>query len=121
MLHGPGTLREALHLPGGPPLEFEVAPAAFFQPNTLQAEVLYDQVLRAAGLEGPVAHAFDLYCGTGTIGLALARVAARVTGVELNAAAVANAERNAVDNGLSDKPTFIAGDVGEVHAVPVER
>jgi 23S rRNA (uracil1939-C5)-methyltransferase len=114
-LHGPETLSEALHIEGAPPMRFQIHPRAFFQPNTLQAEVLYAEVIRATGLHdgAKTARVMDLYCGTGTIGLAMAHAAKEVIGIELSPEAVAsartNAERNQVDN-----ITFYQGDVGEV-------
>lgn len=116
LLHGSPVIHEAMNLPNGHTLRFEVHPRAFFQPNTLQAEVLYGEVIRAAGLrEGGDARILDLYCGTGTIGLCLAPYAEHVTGVELVPDAVENARRNAEHNHLHNV-TFIAGDAGEVLA-----
>lgn len=120
-LHGRDVLTEALHLasPGGGEqqqrLVFEVHPRAFFQPNTLQAEVLYGQVLAAAlaGAQRPRL-ALDLYCGTGTIGLCLAPWLERVIGVELVPEAVENARRNASLNGLDGRIEWFAGDVRAV-------
>lgn len=117
-LAGRPTLREELHLPGDHVLSFEVHPRAFFQPNTFQAERLYTQVLRAARLldDGPKpAVALDLYCGTGTIGLAMAPHAQQVVGVEINEEAVVNARHNAAHNRI-DNAQFFAGDVGDVLA-----
>jgi 23S rRNA (uracil1939-C5)-methyltransferase len=114
LLHGPPTLREELHVPGQPPLCFEIHPRAFFQPNTRGAELLYEQVVQACGaLEEK--HVLDLYCGTGTIALYLARHARAVVGIELEPDAVNNARANARNNGI-DNVTFYAGDVGKVLA-----
>jgi len=114
VLAGPGYLREALHIGNTAPLHFKVHPLAFFQPNTLQAERLYEEVALALG-EALTARGrvYDLYCGTGTIALSLARRVHSVVGVDLSAEAIANAVQNAQDNGLANV-TFIAGDVGEV-------
>ena len=68
-LWGEAALREEMHLPGDQRLLFEISPSAFFQPNTLQAEVLYAEALDATGLQTDAASSvLDLYCGTGTIG-----------------------------------------------------
>lgn len=53
-------------------LRFRVSPHSFFQVNPVQAEVLYKQVLRCAGLTGRET-VYDLYCGIGAIALYLAR------------------------------------------------
>jgi len=55
----------------------------------------------------------DLYSGTGAISLLLARQAKRVYGIEVAAAAVADAVRNAHANGI-DNCTFVAGEVRHV-------
>jgi len=113
---GKEVLEEQLHLPGGETLTFEIGPRAFFQPNTRQAERLYREVLERAGLIGAGGEprsALDLYCGTGTIALALAPYADRVAGVEMQADAVENARRNAEDNGI-EHATFFTGDVADV-------
>lgn len=117
LLHGPGTLAEELHVASQPPLRFQIHPRAFFQPNTLQAELLYGEVLRAVGLldggEATPQRVLDLYCGTGTIALCMARHAQRVMGIELSGEAVENAKKNATDNGI-DNVDFFAGDVKDV-------
>lgn len=91
-------------------LRFEISPYAFFQTNTLAAEKLYEQIVRLSRLEDrPVV--YDLYSGTGTIGMVLARHgASRVYGLEENATAVADAERNAVRNDVKNC-RFLAGKV----------
>ena len=117
LLSGSPTLREELNLPGGHTLSFAIHPRAFFQPNTGQAEVIYGMVVEAAGLRGAEAppRVLDLYCGTGTIGLALSPYAAEVVGIELQPDAVENARQNAAHNGV-ENVTFHCGDVGEVLA-----
>ncbi len=52
-------------------LRFRVRPSAFLQTNTEMAARLYELAREYARLTG-VENVFDLYCGTGTIGLALA-------------------------------------------------
>lgn len=113
---GRDVLEEQLHLPGGEVLDFEISPRAFFQTNTEQAERLYAEVLRQSGLRDrndPASCVFDLYCGTGTIALAMSPYADRVAGVEMQADAVENARENAALNGI-DHAEFRVGDVGEV-------
>ncbi len=110
-LAGPDHIVEELHLQGGS-LSFKISPASFFQPNTLQAEKLYDTALQ---LLAPLApnRIFDLYCGTGTLGMAASRSAKEVIGIELSPEAVLDAEENARQNGLTNC-TFLQGDVGKV-------
>ena len=60
-------------------LRVRVRPGAFLQTNTEMAERLYEIAGEFAGLTG-AENVFDLYCGTGTIGLSLARGRARRSG-----------------------------------------
>ena len=92
-------------------LRFRVRPNAFLQTNTDMAERLYSLAIEYAGLTGEET-VYDLYCGTGTIGLALAESAGSVWGVEISEEAVACAIENAELNGI-DNARFFAGNVGQ--------
>ncbi len=131
LLWGEKTIHEYMELPGGQKLMFEILPQAFFQPNTYQAEILYTKVLEASGLLKSSQHSpfilsesatvpqkspeilFDLFCGTGTIGLFCAPFVKKVYGIELNESAVENARANAILNNISTIE-FLAGDVEKV-------
>jgi len=91
---------------------FQVSAGSFFQTNTLQAERLFALVAEACGLGGGET-VVDLYSGTGAISLLLARRCRRVYGIEMAAAAVADAVRNARENGI-ENCTFLAGEVRHV-------
>jgi len=82
-------------------LRFRISPHSFFQVNPAQAEVLYAQAIALAALE-PDDLALDLYCGTGTIALALAQKAGFVIGVESVAPAIDDARDNAARNGFAN-------------------
>ncbi|XP_070331900.1 tRNA (uracil-5-)-methyltransferase homolog A isoform X1 [Odocoileus virginianus] len=82
-------------------LTFRISPHAFFQVNTAAAEVLYTLIQDWAQLDAG-STVLDVCCGTGTIGLALARKVKRVVGVELSQEAVEDARVNALDNELSN-------------------
>lgn len=110
-LSGPEHIEEELHL-FGQTLTFKISPTSFFQPNTLQAEVLYTKALEMVPLH-PNAHVFDLYAGTATIGMILALKAKQVTSIELNPHAVFDAQANAALNGI-ENITLHCGDVGKV-------
>jgi 23S rRNA (uracil1939-C5)-methyltransferase len=74
----------------------------------VQAEVLYEKVKEFAGVsKGDTV--FDLYCGTGTIGLYLASQAKNIVGIETVAQAVADAKVNAAANGI-DNAMFLCGE-----------
>ena len=91
-------------------LRFRVRPNAFLQTNTAMCEVLYGLAVEYAGLTGEET-VYDLYCGIGTIGLAMAKDALTVWGVEQSEESVACALENAELNGISNA-AFFAGDVG---------
>ncbi len=102
--HGPGRIEEVL---AG--LRFYVGPNTFFQPNTFQAERLFEIVQEFAVLRGGET-VFDLYCGIGAISLFLSRNAGRVIGLEVQPEAVQAAEENARLNGI-ENCSFRVGDV----------
>ena len=91
---------------------FQVSANSFFQTNTVQAERLFAIVAEACALDGRDT-VLDLYSGTGAISLLLARRAERVYGIEVSAAAVGDAIRNAQANGI-DNCTFMTGEVRHV-------
>lgn len=88
------------------------APNPFFQTNTKQAEKLYQVTRNFAELDGTQT-VYDLYCGTGSIGIFVSKQAARVVGVEVVADAVEDAKENATLNGLTHT-AFFAGDVVDI-------
>jgi 23S rRNA (uracil1939-C5)-methyltransferase len=91
-------------------LRFRIRPNAFMQTNTDMCEVLYRLAGEYAGLTGDET-VYDLYCGTGTIGLSLARDALTVWGIDSSEESIACAVENAEVNGLPNA-AFFAGDVG---------
>jgi 23S rRNA (uracil1939-C5)-methyltransferase len=107
-LKGPDLVAEELTV-RDTTLRFGISADAFFQTNTEMAERLYALALDTAALTGRE-RVFDLYCGIGTISLAMALDAAEVVGVESVEQAVADAIQNARDNGV-DNARFYAGDV----------
>ena len=110
-LAGPDHMIEMLFLKERT-LSFKISPISFFQPNTIQAEKLYDQALACIShFKNPVV--YDLYCGTGTLGMAAASFASQVIGIELSPEAVLDAEENAERNGIKNI-SFYQGDVGKI-------
>jgi 23S rRNA (uracil1939-C5)-methyltransferase len=107
LLVGRDHIRESL---GG--LTFQVSANSFFQTNTVQAERLFAVVEQACTLAGGET-VLDLYSGTGAISLLLARRCRWVYGIEVAAAAVADAVRNARANGI-ENCTFLEGEVRHV-------
>lgn len=98
-------------------LTFQVSASSFFQTNTIQAERLFGLVIEACELRGSET-VLDLYSGTGAISLLLARRCRHVYGIEVSAAAVADAVRNARSNAI-ENATFLAGEVR--HVLPTLR
>ena len=93
-------------------LNFRLSVPSFFQINRAQTEVLYGVALDFAGLTGSET-VLDLYCGIGTISLALAKRAGRVIGAEIVPRAIEDAKENARRNSLTNTE-FFCGDAGAV-------
>lgn len=100
-------------------LAFEIAPHAFYQVNRTQAERLYGKAAEYAGLTGAET-LLDLYCGTGTIGLSMAKNAKKLIGAEIVPAAVENARRNAERNAIQNAE-FLCADAAEAARILFER
>jgi 23S rRNA (uracil1939-C5)-methyltransferase len=88
---------------------FKISPKSFFQTNTKQAENLYKVAREFAELTGNET-VYDLYCGTGSIGIFVSKNAKKIVGVELIAEAIEDAKQNAALNNLTNTD-FVAGDV----------
>jgi 23S rRNA (uracil1939-C5)-methyltransferase len=105
--HGPGFITERL----GSRI-YRISANSFFQTNTRQAERLYETARRMARLK-PTDLVYDLYSGTGTIGLHIADDVRAVVGIEQVAPAVEDARRNATMNGVQNC-RFVQGDLRNV-------
>ena len=112
-LYGPGYIEDTLC-----GLTFRLSPRSFYQVNYDQAQRLYETAIAQAGItkEDTV---LDLYCGVGTITLAMAGAAGKVIGVEVIPQAVEDARDNALRNGI-DNAEFFCGDAGQA-ALELER
>lgn len=110
LVNGEGFVTERLGT-----LDFRISANSFFQTNTRQAEALYDEILRVAGL-GPDDTVYDLYCGTGTITLYLARNCRQAVGIEVVESAVRDAGENALLNGIANA-SFFQADLKDFHAM----
>lgn len=105
-LFGPGWIEDTLC-----GLTFRLSPRSFYQVNHDQAERLYHLAMEGAGIQKTDV-VLDLYCGVGTITLAMAKAAGRVIGVEVEPQAVADARDNARRNGI-ENAEFFCGDAGQ--------
>ena len=112
-LHGAGYIEDTLC-----GLNFRLSPRSFYQVNHHQAQRLYEAAISQAEITKNDT-VLDLYCGVGTITLAMASAAGRVIGVEVIPQAVEDAKDNAKRNGI-ENAEFFCGDAGAA-ALELER
>ena len=91
---------------------FRLSVPSFYQVNRVQAERLYAKAIEFAGLTGQET-VLDLYCGAGTITLALSDHAKKVLGAEIVPEAIDDARENAARNGV-ENAEFFCGDASDV-------
>ena len=92
-------------------MKFRISPLSFYQVNRSQAEKLYQKAAEFADLK-PNETLLDMYCGTGTIGLTMAKYVKNLIGVEIIPQAVEDAKNNAVLNGIANAE-FICADAAK--------
>ena len=112
-LYGPGYIQDTLC-----GLTFRLSPRSFYQVNHHQAQRLYRAAIELAGITKQDT-VLDLYCGVGTITLAMAGAAGKVIGVEVIPQAVEDAKENAARNGIRNAE-FFCGDAGQA-ALALQR
>ena len=105
-LYGPGYIEDTLC-----GLTFRLSPRSFYQVNHHQAQRLYEAAISQAEITKNDL-VLDLYCGVGTITLAMAKAAGKVIGVEVVEQAVADAKENAARNNIENAEVF-CGDAGK--------
>ncbi|MGI8583334.1 MAG: 23S rRNA (uracil(1939)-C(5))-methyltransferase RlmD [Chitinophagaceae bacterium] len=91
---------------------FKLSPKSFFQTNTEQTEKLYEVTKSFAALTGDEI-VYDLYCGTGSIGIFLSRLSKKIIGVDVIEESVTDAKENALLNKI-EHAHFFTGDVIEI-------
>ena len=89
-------------------VKIKLSPLSFYQVNRDGAELLYKKAAEYAA-PTPDQTILDLYCGTGTIGLSMARKVKKTVGVEIIPEAIEDAKENAELNGI-ENAEFICGD-----------
>lgn len=104
-LYGPGYIEDTLC-----GLNFRLSPRSFYQVNHTQAQRLYQAAIALADISKEDL-VLDLYCGVGTITLAMAGAAGKVMGVEVVPQAIEDAKDNAQRNGIGNAE-FFCGDAG---------
>ena len=101
-LYGPGYIEDTLC-----GLTFRLSARSFYQVNHAQAQRLYETAIAQAEITKNDL-VLDLYCGVGTITLAMAKAAGKVIGVEVVEQAVEDARANAKRNGIENAEFFCA-------------
>ena len=101
-IYGPGYIEDTLC-----GLSFRLSPRSFYQVNHHQAQRLYESAISLAEI-GKEDLVLDLYCGVGTITLAMASAAGKVLGVEVIPQAVEDAKDNAARNHIENAEFFCA-------------
>jgi len=112
-LYGPGYIADTLC-----GLNFRLSPRSFYQVNHHQAQRLYEAAISQAQITRDDT-VLDLYCGVGTITLAMAKAAGKVIGIEVIPQAVEDAKDNARRNGI-ENVEFFCGDAGQA-ALALEK
>jgi 23S rRNA (uracil1939-C5)-methyltransferase len=92
--------------------QFKISPKSFFQTNTRQGEKLYTIARNFAELSGKEV-VYDLYCGTGSIGIFVSGLAKKIVGVEVISEAIDDAKENAALNNIANT-SFYTGDVIDI-------
>jgi len=116
-LHGRDHILEKLNIKlaqdaAETPMTFSISPTAFFQPNSQQAALLYSKALELGSFSKNDV-VYDLYCGTGTLGICIAMHVKSVVGVEISAESSLDARTNAKHNNLENYIVY-TGDVSEI-------
>jgi len=93
-------------------LQFNINAKSFYQTNSAQAYELYKIVRNFATLSKDDL-VYDLYTGTGTIALFIAKEAKKVVGIESVAEAIEDAKKNAAQNKITNT-SFFVGDMVKV-------
>ena len=88
---------------------FKVSANSFFQTNSYQVKTLYDYIIKTAKFKKSDI-VYDLYCGTGTIGIYLSSFVKKVYGIELVEDAIKDAKFNAKQNNVKNV-YFYASDI----------
>jgi 23S rRNA (uracil-5-)-methyltransferase RumA len=110
LINGDEFIFERLNV-GGCDFTFKISPFSFFQTNSKGAEALYNAVLNLLEPSGDEV-LLDLYCGTGTISIAMSKRVKKVVGIEISAQSVADAKENSALNN-ADNAEFFCGTAQE--------
>ena len=112
-LYGKSFIQEKLN-----GLTFNISANSFFQTNTYQTEKLYSMIIEESNLTGDEI-VYDLYCGTGTIGISMAKYVKQVYGFEINDIAIKDARINSKINKINNI-NFFRGDLQNIFRVNLD-
>ena len=84
---------------------YKISSSSFFQTNSKQSKILYNQILKLARLKGSEI-IYDLYCGAGSIGIYLSKYAKKIYGIEIVMSAVIDAVENSKRNNIKNIEFF---------------
>lgn len=110
LLSGPGFIREGLKISlsddkEATNLQFQIGPSAFFQPNPQQTELFYSKALQMIGLSEGIT-IYDLYCGTGVLGVCASKYVKNVISVDLSSESASSARANAKLNNCENLKVY---------------
>jgi 23S rRNA (uracil1939-C5)-methyltransferase len=115
LLFGPVSIKEEMLISyphQRKTFSFHIGPTSFFQPNTLMAEKLFSlAILHLPKKKYDLV--YDLYCGSGSIGMIFSQMAQEVIGIELNEEAVKDGQKNIEANHIQNCK-IMQGDVGKI-------
>lgn len=118
ILYGPDTIREKIQIElsenASFSFDFKISPSAFFQPNTSLAEMICRRAFQMTEISKNDI-VYDLYCGSGMLGICAAKFARQVVGIEMIPESVLDARENAKWNAIENISIY-EGDVGKILA-----
>ncbi|CCO22487.1 23S rRNA (uracil(1939)-C(5))-methyltransferase RlmD [Maridesulfovibrio hydrothermalis] len=117
-LGGEPTITETLTRDDGQTVDYMITPNAFFQTNSVGAQVLYNRCVEIARPRKTDV-VYDLFCGSGGIGLFMAKDVKEVIGIELSKETVHSATQNARLNGIENTKYF-AGNLSSDKDFPAD-
>jgi 23S rRNA (uracil-5-)-methyltransferase RumA len=106
LMYGKPFITEKLNV-GEMDYFFNISPFSFFQTNSKGTEILYNEVLRLLNPSKDDV-LLDLYCGTGAIGISVAKNVKKVVGIEQVEQAIDNAKENALLNNISNAEFYVS-------------
>ncbi|NDV21156.1 23S rRNA (uracil(1939)-C(5))-methyltransferase RlmD [Desulfovibrio sp. JC022] len=117
-LTGLDYITETLTRADGSEINYRITPNAFFQTNSKGAEILYRKSSELAA-PGPNDVVWDLFCGSGGIGMFMAKDVGKLIGIEVSEESVESAKENATLNGL-ENTQYIVGNLASEIGLPAD-